>query len=222
MRIAKNRDETGNRYGRWTVVSRGPNENKGDFRRWRCKCDCGNIGVVRQAQLRNGMSRSCGCFQRDYIKERMFKHGECHPPTKEYAAWIAMKSRCCDPKHNAYKDYGGRGVTVCPRWLESYPDFLADVGRAPSSKHTLGRKDNSGNYEIGNVRWETRIQQNRNTRRNHLITIEKRTLSVAEWALESGVNRETIYGRLKRGVPPANAIFDRPFGLPQSIALKCR
>jgi hypothetical protein len=118
-----------------------------------------------------------------------------------------MKSRCFNPKHEYYKNYGGRGITVCPQWLGSYPAFLADVGRAPSPKHTLGRIDNDGNYEPGNTRWETRAQQSNNRRNNRLVTVGNETRTITEWALDSGMTHELIYLRLKRGWSPIDAVF---------------
>lgn len=207
MSIIRSRDEVGRRYGRLTVISRVSDEGKKNRRRWLCKCDCETLIVIRQIHLRNGNTRSCGCFQRERNRERTFSHGECYPRTKEYNTWCGMKSRCFNPKHEYYKNYGGRGITVCPQWLGSYPAFLADVGRAPSPKHTLGRIDNDGNYEPGNTRWETRAQQSNNRRNNRLVTVGNETRTITEWALDSGMTHELIYLRLKRGWSPIDAVF---------------
>jgi hypothetical protein len=84
-------------------------------------------------------------------------HGESHK-TPEWAAWVGMRMRCCNPKHKDWKNWGGRGITVCERWLK-YENFLADVGRKPTSKHQLDRINNNGNYEPGNVKWSTQKEQ---------------------------------------------------------------
>jgi hypothetical protein len=205
MPTTRNRDETGNQYGRLTVLCRGLDDT--DYVKcWICMCDCGKVVVVRQLNLRNGHTRSCGCFHRERSKEGLFGHGECKPETREYRAWKAMKSRCYNQKHKYYANYGGRGITVCPQWLNSYPNFLADVGRAPSPAHTMGRKDNAGNYEPGNVEWETREEQNNNKRNNHLVTVGDKTRTVTEWALKYGIARSTFLRRLDRGMFPAEAI----------------
>jgi hypothetical protein len=207
MKNIWNRDEVGRRYGRLTVVSRAPDNGEWNRRRWYCQCDCGRSVVVQQMSLREGSTRSCGCLSQDSTSKRTFEHGESNS-TKEYRAWVRMKTRCYNQRLECYKNYGGRGITVCPRWIEAYSVFLADVGRAPSPEHTLGRKNNDGNYEPGNVRWETRKEQNNNRRNNRLVTVGDKTRTIGEWASESGVNRHVIRSRLVRGIPPVSAIFD--------------
>ncbi len=202
-----NRDEVGRKYGRLTVVSRAPNDG-GHNRRWLCRCDCGTTSTVREGRLRNGQTKSCGCLIPELNRKKLLIHGERNPRTKEYIAWLGMKSRCYYPQGKYYKNYGGRGITVCGRWLDSYLDFLADVGRAPSPAHTLDRKDNNGNYEPSNVRWATRAQQSNNTRRNHLIRIGDKRLILQEWANESGIDRRVISRRLKRGWSPDRAVYE--------------
>ncbi len=124
----------------------------------------------------------------------------------EYRAWQSMKTRCLNPNRKQYKDYGGRGIAVCAEWLTSFANFLAYIGPKPTPEHTLERIDNNSGYQPGNVKWALRIEQNHNTRKNRLLTINGETLCVAEWARLAGVNCGTLLNRLKRGISPAAAI----------------
>ena len=126
-------------------------------------------------------------------------HGMRH--TAEYNSWRAMLQRCYDTTHEAYASYGGRGIVVCDRWLESFENFIADMGRRPTRLHTVDRKDNDGNYEPGNCHWVTRTVQARNRRSSRHVTIGGERLTLAEWAERSGVCAETIAFRIKSGWP---------------------
>lgn len=117
--------------------------------------------------------------------------------TPEYTAWAAMIQRCCNPNRFNYERYGGRGITVCQRWRDSFPAFLADVGRKPGPKYTLDRYPNQkGNYEPGNVRWATPKEQARNTRRNVLLTIKSVTKSLSEWAEQYRIRQGLVSYRI--------------------------
>lgn len=102
----------------------------------------------------------------DPLVNKKVKHGLGDKPWRipEYGAWAAMKDRCRRKNHRQYAYYGGRGITVCDRWLKSYSNFLDDMGKRPSSDYSLDRINNSGNYEPGNCRWATRSEQNKNRR----------------------------------------------------------
>ncbi len=156
----------GHRYAQLTVVVRD-GSSRDHKALWRCRCDCGTETVVRSTQLTQGKTRSCGCLlRRSRHKATNLQHGDARPGRQapEYLAWIAMRVRCTNPKAQAWRRYGGRGIQVCERWMWSYEAFLADVGRRPSPKHSIDRIDNDGHYEPGNVRWATRSQQNANQR----------------------------------------------------------
>jgi DNA-binding CsgD family transcriptional regulator len=137
------------------------------------------------------------------------RHGECLPKTPEYIAWVAMKQRCFNSKNEVFEHYGGRGITVCNRWINSFENFLSDMGRRPTSKHTLGRIDNNGNYEPNNCRWETMTQQLRNRR---MVKMTEANAKLVRWlrhhsrltALEIaerfGVSRGVIYSILRNEI----------------------
>jgi hypothetical protein len=135
-------------------------------RRYLCLCDCGQLAVVCSSNLRSGNTRSCGCLSRKLAAERETTHGHNKhgQTTRTYNTWNCMKIRCLNPKHTRYPDYGGRGITVCDRWIESFAAFLADMGERPEGM-TIDRYPNkNGNYEPGNTRWATPKQQRANRR----------------------------------------------------------
>lgn len=117
-----------------------------------------------------------------------------------------MKRRCHSETDDAYPNYGGRGIKVCDQWRNSFAAFLADMGERPSPWHTLDRIDNDGNYEPGNVRWALRADQNRNTRKNLMLTYNGKTQHLSAWAKETGLKREAIAARLRRGLSVKDAL----------------
>lgn len=127
---------------------------------WLCFCSCGKYTVVRAAILRSGHTRSCGCLQKEVTISRSTKHGHARKGhyTREYDSWRAMVARCTNPNFESYKRYGGRGITVCDRWRNSFENFLQDLG-ARLEGTTLGRFGDQGNYEPGNCMWMTRQEQ---------------------------------------------------------------
>jgi hypothetical protein len=132
------------------------------------------------------------------------KHGL--SSTLEYHAWQQMRLRCTDPKHAAYPNYGGRGITVCERWLESVADFIADVGPKPTPKHELDRIDNDRGYEPDNCRWATRKVNDRNRRSNRRLTHNGETLTLAEWCERLGLPGDTVMKRIAAGWTVAAAL----------------
>lgn len=145
-------------YGRLTVLGSATTAIRC---RWRLRCACG-VEVVRDAiSVVRGTTSSCGCLQRERAGATP-THGLSSSPT--YRAYHSMRSRCTNPKQRGWKDYGGRGITVCRRWLDSFEAFLTDMGEKPTPSHSLGRIDNEGNYEPGNVEWQTPTKQRANRR----------------------------------------------------------
>lgn len=127
--------------------------------------------------------------------------------TKEYNSWRAMLNRCFNPNTKYYERYGGRGITVCDQWRRSFATFLADVGKAPSPKHSIDRIDNDGNYEPGNCRWVTQAEQNKNRSQSILLEFYGKKMTIVEWSLISQVNEVAIRGRLRSGWEPKAAVW---------------
>lgn len=117
----------------------------------------------------------------------------------EYRSWLAMRQRCSNRRTVGWADYGGRGIRVCDRWQTSFAAFLADMGPKPSESHTIDRKDTEGNYEPGNCRWATKLQQARNCRSNRRVTFNGRTLCLSAWSEVVGLSPELIRARLNLG-----------------------
>lgn len=166
-------DMTGQVFGRLTVLGRQASKN--NTARWLCRCECGAEKVVIGANLRNGNSQSCGCLRVDKARLNK-KHGMAG--TLEYKRWENIKQRCLNPNNPAWKNYGGRGIAMCPEWASSFEQFLADTGMRPGPGFSLDRIDNNGHYEPGNVRWTTHSQQMLN--RRPIVRATKSALEAAE------------------------------------------
>lgn len=188
-------DMTGQRFGRWVVTG---GRVDGDAYKCPCVCDCGSIKNVSIVSLKEGRSQSCGCLRSELLTEDNFKHGGAY--TFEYCIWGGMKARCSNSSAPQYKDYGGRGITVCERWLESYGNFIKDMGNRPSSAHTLDRIDNNGDYCPENCRWTTREEQNNNKRNNVFLRAYGKTLTLSQWSREVGLSASAISARVLRGL----------------------
>lgn len=190
------KDLSGRRFGRLQVLGlygKLYNAPKPVYY-WVCLCDCGNKKPVQSACLLRGTTLSCGCLAQENCLKANIIHNESNK-TPEYSSYCHAKERCNTPNHLAFAGYGGRGIKFL---FNSYKEFLAEVGRKPTAKHSLDRIDNNGNYEKGNIRWATPHTQRLNTRTNRLITIDGVTLTATEWAEKYNIGREAIYSRLKR------------------------
>jgi hypothetical protein len=153
-------DITGQRFGRLVAVAYEKPS------RWLCHCDCGRETIVQQCSLRNNVTKSCGCLRVELARSRATKHGYGRKRQRPaiYSCWVNMMTRCTNPNSSKWKDYGGRGISVCVRWRHSFESFLADMGEKPAGL-TLDRIDNDGNYEPSNCRWATPSEQRINSRR---------------------------------------------------------
>lgn len=156
----------GRRFGRLSVQSLAGKIMECGISRycWLCLCDCGENAVVKARALKNGTTKSCGCFQSEGVSVRNFRHGLCFSP--EYSSWSAMLTRCNNPNTQDWKYYGGRGISVCERWKD-FRNFEKDMGKKPSPEHSIDRINNEGNYEPENCVWSTPLQQARNRRPPH-------------------------------------------------------
>lgn len=197
-------DLTGQRFGRWTVLYRAENRKGPDGRtlvHWRCRCDCGNERDVYGPRLRKGESLSCGCYNRDHQAELHRTHGK--RGTRLYNVWCSMKQRCDDPNCKAFKDYGGRGITVCDEWNKSFDVFCEWAcsngydEAAVRGECTLDRIDVNGNYEPSNCRWIAQEVQNINRRNNVRITLQGETKTLSEWCEALNMPYSTVHFRIR-------------------------
>jgi hypothetical protein len=206
MQVRSNKDPriiamTGKRFGKLLVLEQAP--YMGKLVAWFCKCDCGRTVAIRGTDLRSGHSTSC-----KFHRTGGLRHGGCG--TGAYISWGAMKERCLNQKNKKFKDYGGRGITVCEGWMK-FENFLNDMGPRPIGLE-LDRINNNGNYEPGNCKWSTRIEQRNNSRsakemnhdftkhkKAHNLTCAGKTLHLAAWAETLKIAQSSLRGRLKRG-----------------------
>lgn len=191
------KDIEGQRF-KMLVVLRFSHMHKRDGAFWICKCDCGLIKTVSRNALRNGQ-RTCGC------EGRFFKHGKCN--SAEYSVWENIIQRCTNPKAPSYRNYGGRGISVCLRW-RSFENFCADMGPRPQPKLQIERIDNNGDYAPQNCRWATKRDQTRNTRRNHALSFRGKTMCLTDWAAEVRISAKTLSNRILSGWPTTRALTE--------------
>lgn len=127
----------------------------------------------------------------------MYRHGRRNTP--EYWVWRSMKLRCLVPTHHNFSLYGGRGISICKEWVDSFMAFFAHIGPRPTSEHSLDRIDNERGYEPGNVRWATAKEQARNRRSSRILDHNGLSLTLTEWAERIGISVQALWGRLKKG-----------------------
>lgn len=183
-------DLTGKKFGRLTVIKRSGSNRDGSAM-WLCRCECGIEKIVRGTDLKNGKTKSCGCFQKEKIKEANTKHGYCYE--RIYSIYHCMKKRCYNKKNQDYPNYGGRGIKVCDEWLRDFQNFREWAMKSGYAENlTIDRIDNDKGYSPENCRWVTNAEQQNNRKNNHFLTYDGKTQSMAQWARELGINYSTL------------------------------
>ncbi len=200
------RDVTGQVFNGITVL--GLAYKQRDTYQWFVRCPCGKVFTSRIANLKNGNTKSCGCVSAIRIGNLNRSHGASR--TFEYRVWCGMKTRCLNSNDPNYVRYGDRGITICDRWIHSFENFLTDMGKAPSKKHSIERRANAGNYCSDNCYWGTKRDQANNTRSNVLLTFEHQTKTLAEWAREKELPYKCLHQRIKTGWSIKDALTTPP------------
>lgn len=167
---------------------------------WSWACDCGKEHLATAGSVRSGKTKSCGCYYREAVKKINKTHGMFY--TSEYVIWAGMIQRCTNEKNEKFPIYGGRGITVCDRWLHSFVDFYADMGPKPGPDYSIDRIDVNGNYEPGNCRWATREEQARNRRNNVIISFGGRKIILKAFSDICGISISRARYLLSQGYTP--------------------
>lgn len=191
-------DLTGRKFGRLTVIRRVGKRKGGDIK-WACECQCGQNIIVSANHLKDGHTKSCGCLRHEISSIRMTKHGM--SKTLTYRTWASMKSRCQNPNEPRYKDYGGRGISVCDRWLK-FENFLEDMGEKPRGL-TLDRKNNDRGYCKENCKWSSKQEQARNRR---MVKFTKSDVRTIKKCLRDGVKQKLLAQKYGVATTTINAI----------------
>lgn len=193
------------RFGRLTVVGEAPPAQwrHREYRRVLCVCDCGTERRVQPSKLKAGQTLSCGCYAAERASQSNRTHGMSRSP--EYLSWVAMRCRCYNPADKSYADYGGRGITVCERWRDSFEAFFADMGPRPAGM-TLDRIEVNRNYEPSNCRWADPYEQADNTRIARRLLVKGERINLSEASRRAGISRSSIRLRMKRGMSAEEAM----------------
>ena len=188
-------DLSGIRFGRLLVLKLDEmvrRKSGGTLAMWLCKCDCGNTHISQSYPLTSGATKSCGCLQRELTSIKSRTHGM--SKTRTYRSWAGMVNRCSNKTNKDYRDYGGRGISVCEQW-KYFENFLLDMGEAPLLS-SIDRIDNNGNYEPKNCRWATAEDQAKNKRTSRLITFNGETLNITDWARRLAITDSSLRQRI--------------------------
>ena len=205
---SKLHDLTGQKFGLLTVVGLADTETRKTY--WVCRCDCGNMKTVRSDSLLCGAIKSCGCLKKKQDKVNLVKnHRHKMSGTRIYLEWQGMKARCYNKSDARYADWGGRGITVCDQWKNSFEAFYEWAMENGYQKElSIDRIDNNGNYCPENCRWATQKEQSRNRRSNVNITIGNSTRTLTEWCEIFHVDYANVNAKYRRN---RNATIDDLF-----------
>jgi len=189
---------TGKKFGRLTVLHEVEDKRRSTY--WLCSCECGSQKVICGCSLTRGHTFSCGCYKKDRGIEANTTHGHARmgTSTPTYKTWQSMKYRCMLPTDPSYKDYGGRGISVCERWATSFENFLLDMGERPAGT-TLDRIDNESGYSVENCRWATIKEQMNNTSKNRFVTYRGTRLTISQLAEQVGMKPTALHRRISLG-----------------------
>lgn len=192
--MARLKDLTGMRFGRLVVLERAENINNKTM--WLCQCDCGNKKTIEAHSLKIGETRSCGCLQREIQGNLARRHGmTSHPLYKKYRR---MVERCENPNCKSYKDYGGRGIKICPEWRNDFMKFYHWAIQAGyDGTKSIDRIDNDGDYSPENCRWATKLEQDNNRRTNRFLDYNGESHTMAEWGRITGIGQSLIRSRIE-------------------------
>ena len=226
--VRNNKIKVGDKFGRWTVISYAGKTDYG-AKQWWCECECtpNKLHKVFATSLLTGRSKSCGCYSREFKHNLYSTHGM--TKTRFYKLWGSAIRRCTDVKNKSYEKYGGRGITVCDRWMDSFENFRDDmyesylehVEKYGEKDTTLDRIDSNGNYCPENCRWATCKLQTRNRACNSYITYLGKTMCITEWAEYLGMSRNTIYHRkYKLKLEDPELLLAPPWKLSKLMKLK--
>ena len=193
------------RFGSLVVISFSHYSN-GNKAYWKCKCDCGRIIILNSVSLIQYNKSSCGCKPK-HSKTDCSIHGLTN--TRIFSIRIGMLQRCYNHKAPRYEEWGGRGIKVCDRWIESIGNFLEDMGHPPSDNHTLDRIDNNGHYEPNNCKWSTRSEQQQNKKDTIYLDINGVKDTVNKWSKISGTPRQTIITRYFRNYSHYECVYGK-------------
>ncbi len=187
----------GKTFGLLTVVDQHGREHGQPT--FLCRCACGNMKILRGSRIVRGEQLSCGCLRR--------KHGGCSAKNRsaEWLCWQSLRARCEHPWTKGYARYGGRGIKICPRWRNSFKDFLADMGTCPFG-YQIDRIDNNGNYEPRNCRWVSRRENMNNRECSIRLEMDGQKRTLTEWCEMYGAPYSRTLQRLNRGWTPERAI----------------
>jgi len=191
-------DLKGKRFNWLVVLERS--KNKGIATYWKCQCDCGKIKDIASSSLIRGISGSCGCYFLEGHNGATHGHARNNKITSEYASWKSMKQRCLETRNISYKWYGARGITICDRWVKDFDDFMQDMGKKPSKKHSLERINNDEGYYPTNCKWVLPKEQSRNRRNTLKAKINGTEKPLVEWAEITGIPYPTLVWRFKKGL----------------------